>query len=73
MHIIAQTHFANTVTSRKYNLSLSTKRREQDATFSLMITLPPPPPLDQEMLAVLWMLALFLCCHSTTETLNLIV
>ena len=60
MHIIAQTHFASTVTSHKCNLSLSTKRREQDATFSLVITPPPPPPLDQEMLAVLWMLALFL-------------
>ena len=29
--------------------------------------------IDQECLAVLWMLASFLCCHSNTETLNLTV
>ena len=39
----------------------------RDVTFSLAIT----PSVDRECLALLWMLASFLRCHSTTETFNL--
>ena len=41
-----------------------------DVTFSLAIT--PPPSLIEKCLVVLWMLASFLRCHSTMETLDLL-
>ena len=40
-----------------------------DATFLSWLH----PPSIEKCVAVLWMLASFLCCHSTTETLNLTV